>query len=52
MRFENGARGVYEQGPEDKVTFAKYSPVVLTLEHLSVGSKWCEGQGQDHVRED
>lgn len=36
--FEEGARGVHEQGPEDEVTFAEYGLVVLAPEHLTVNA--------------
>jgi hypothetical protein len=34
--FEEGARGVHEQGPKDEVTFAEHSLVVLAPEHLNI----------------
>jgi len=39
--FEEGARRMHEQGPEDEVTFAEYGLVVLAPEHLIVnGGIW------------
>ena len=35
--FEESARSVHKQGPEDEVPFAEYGLVVLTPEHLKVG---------------
>jgi hypothetical protein len=36
--FEEGARCVHEQGPEDEVTFAEHGLVVLAPEHLIVNA--------------
>jgi hypothetical protein len=41
--LEEGARGMHEQWPENKVTFTKHGLVVLAPEHLIVsqrGARW------------
>jgi hypothetical protein len=50
--FEEGARGVYKQGPEDEVPFAEYGLVVLTPEHLKVGqcdAWWIAREGMARI---